>query len=96
MNKIKINNAVIGKSKKIFSVKFVWWGRSQWYKWRWNTTHIDMGCLSVYDLPTKGIGKYFWLLVAFCCKPMRKMYHKRFVPKSKKLEDVVKDLSHFK
>lgn len=93
---IKIDKTIFGIKKKIFGLEFVWWGQSQWYKWRWNVTHIDMGWFSIYGLPNKGIGKYFWLFIAFICKPMRVMYYKYFASKSKKLEDVMKDLSHFR
>ena len=96
MGNIKVEGVIFGTKKKIFGLEFVWWGQSQWYKWRWNETHIDMGWISIYGLPNKGVGKYFWKLIAVCCKPMRIMYHRRFVPKSKKLEDVIKDLSHFR
>jgi hypothetical protein len=68
-----------GSDKKMFGLKFVWWGLPQWYKWRWHTTHIDMGVLSVYDLPARGFWKYFWKLIAVLIKPMRIIYRTFFM-----------------
>jgi hypothetical protein len=96
-DKIVVNNAIAGSSKIIFKLKFVWWGISQWYKWRWNEEHIDMGMLSIYNLPTTGLGKLFWIFIAFLCKPMRWYYHKYHVNYSdEKFNESFKDLSHFK
>lgn len=49
-----------------------WWGWSQWYKWRWNETHIDLGMISVYDLKRM----WFWRIVAFLVKPLRWYYNR--------------------
>ena len=103
MSNIKINNAIFGKDCIVSLLPFhlwdldvTYWGWSQWYKWRWNVTHIDMGIISIYNLPQKGIGRLFWRFVSICIKPMRMLYHRRFVPKSKKLNEMVKDLTYFK
>jgi len=48
-----------------------WWGFSQWYKWRWNGTHIDLGPISIYELKKKHI----WEVVAFLIWPFRLFYH---------------------
>ena len=57
------------------SKDIVWWGFSQIHKWRWNETHIDLGCISVYNLKRK----WFWKCVAFLIKPLRMFYHWRYV-----------------
>ena len=48
-----------------------WWGSSQWYKWCWNETHIDLGPISIYNLKRK----WFWKIIAFIIFPMRLFYH---------------------
>jgi len=53
----------------------IWWGWSQWYKWRWNVTHIDLGPISIYELRLV----WFWKIIAFMTLPMRLMYHYLFV-----------------
>ena len=59
---------------KIGSVEMHWWGWSQWYKWRWFKTHLDMGLISFYGIPEKGLWSWPWRILAVCCKPMRKCY----------------------
>ena len=49
-----------------------WWGWSQWYKWRWNETHIDLGPVSVYNLHNRS-----WPVIAFLIVPLRLLYHAR-------------------
>lgn len=49
----------------------VWWGPSQWYKWRWFEDHIDLGMLSIYNLKKY----YFWRVVSIIIWPMRRFYH---------------------
>jgi hypothetical protein len=51
-----------------------WWGFSQIHKWRWNQTHIDLGCISIYNL--KRI--WFWKIVAFIIKPLRIWYQWKY------------------
>ena len=53
------------------SKNICWWGLSQWYKWRWNETHIDLGVLSIYNLKKL----WFWKIIAFLIFPMRLFYH---------------------
>lgn len=63
------------KPRVIGRYEFVWWGKSQFHKWRWNLTHIDMGPLSVYNIPEDS---KFWKLVADIIKPLRWWYHKNY------------------
>lgn len=51
-----------------------WWGLSQIHKWRWNETHIDLGCISIYNLKRKR----FWSFVAWLIKPLRVYYHWKY------------------
>ena len=60
----------VRRSHRIF-VDVVWWGWSQAHKWRWNTTHIDLGPVSVYNLRRL----WFWQLVATLVSPLRARYH---------------------
>jgi hypothetical protein len=69
---------MLGQSKEFGKIKYVYWGKSQWYKFRWNGTHIDLGPFSFYDLPQKGIGAIFWILVALIIKPLRIWHHKKY------------------
>ena len=65
---------------RLFGSKDVlWWGRSQWYKWRWNITHIDLGIISVYNLKCY----WFWRIVSILVWPMRKFYHRFYVYKNR-------------
>lgn len=73
----KIRQKII--PSKNLSKKITWWGFSQWYKFRWHKTHIDLGIISIYELPQKGIGKIFWSLIAIIIKPLRIWYHKKHV-----------------
>ncbi len=75
---IPLNGVIVSKSRRVGNLKFTWWGRSQWYKWRWHGTHIDLGMLSIYDLPQKGPGRWFWRVISVLIKPMRWAYHLRF------------------
>jgi len=59
--------AIVGKR---LGVDVVWWGWAQWYKWRWNGTHIDLGPVSVYNLRRL----WFWKTVAFLIFPLRLYY----------------------
>ena len=71
---------LLGSEKlKLFGLDFRYWGLVQWYKFRWNGTHIDLGVLSIYDLPQKGIGKLFWRFISILIKPLRTWYHKKYV-----------------
>lgn len=63
----------------------IWWGWSQWYKWRWNSTHIDLGPLSVYEIRAS----WFWKIVAFLIVPLRTMYHLFFVHRKQVRHDVL-------
>jgi len=67
---------IFGETKQIGKIKFVWWGISQWYKWRKHETHVDCGMLSIYNLP-----KWVVHIIGFFIKPMRWMYHEFFVDK---------------
>jgi len=71
--------SVFGKSWRISRYEIVWWGWSQWYKWRWNGTHIDFGVVSIYGLKETGLERLFWVVVAFAIYPMRFTYHHFFV-----------------
>lgn len=64
---------IIAKTFKIGKLLFCWWGFSQWYKWRWNITRIDLGCLSINGLKSKR-----WIILAWLIKPMRWYYHKYY------------------
>lgn len=75
---IPLGKCCVGGTKKMWSLEFTWWGRNQWYKWRWHRTHIDLGMLSIYDLPQKGPGRWFWRFISILIKPMRWLYHRRF------------------
>jgi len=66
-------------ARKFMGFSFTWWGMPQWYKFRWNKTHIDLGVLSVYDLPQKGLGYLLWRIVSIVIKPLRIWYHWRYV-----------------
>lgn len=79
LNKDKLT---FGKDKHFLGLKLVYWGTSQSHKWRWHKTHIDLGIISIYDLPQKGIGKLFWKLIAWIIKPMRIYYHRKYVYKT--------------
>lgn len=58
--------------KRLFkSENIVWWGFSQWLKWRWHEDHIDLGVLSVYELKRL----WFWRIVSILIWPMRRFYH---------------------
>ena len=57
-----------------------WWGFGQWYKWRWNVTHIDLGPVSVYELKCF----WFWRLVSILIKPLRMYYSWRIRSARKK------------
>lgn len=70
---ISIGNVIIGKS--IFKNVVDWGNNKKIYKWRWNETHIDIGRYSIYNLPQKGLGKYFWKFIALIIKPMRRKWH---------------------
>lgn len=71
------------KSGNILGVDVSWWGLAQWYKFRWHGTHIDLGPVSVYNLPSKGLGAFFWRVVSIIIKPLRVWYHKRYVYSTK-------------
>jgi len=72
-------NILTSKSFKIFGLSVSYWGLSQWYKFRWNITHIDLGVISIYDLPQKGFGRFFWRCISILIKPLRVWYHRRYV-----------------
>lgn len=66
---MKLNiNTIRGK---LLMPNVTWWGWQQWYKWRWNCTHIDLGPISIYELREI----WFWEIVAFMILPLRAMYH---------------------
>jgi hypothetical protein len=76
--------AMIAKQRNIFGeLTFVWWGQSQWYKWRWNDTHADFGWFSIYGIKRPKL----WLPVKWLMKPMRLYYHKKYVHTPKKLKE---------
>ena len=68
-----------GKAIKIGNIKVVYWGKCQWYKFRWNFTHIDLGIISVYNLPVNKVSSLFWIFLAIIIKPLRIWYHYRYV-----------------
>lgn len=70
---------ILGSNRRVFNLGYTWWGRSQWHKWRWHGDHIDLGPLSIYNLPVKGPWSWFWRTVAMMVKPFRWWYHRRFV-----------------
>ena len=72
-------NSVQSIQFSILGIDLCWWGLSQLYKWRWNNTHIDLGPLSIYNLPQEGPGRMFWESVAFLVKPLRWYYNKYHV-----------------
>lgn len=93
----KVEGHTSGKKANFINLEIVWWGWSQSHKWRWNRSHIDMGFISIYNLPQKGILAWFWKFIAFLCKPLRKRYHRIYIEnKPNKLEEFIKDLRHFK
>ena len=61
-------------TSKNITPNIVYWGFSQWYKWRWNWTHIDMGIISIYKLKNHKL----WAIMAFLIWPMRVFYHSFF------------------
>ena len=65
---MKVFNVI--SSKDIIN-NISWWGFSQWYKWRWNETHIDLGPISIYKLKQL----WFWKIIALIIWPMRFLYH---------------------
>jgi hypothetical protein len=72
---LKEESATIGRQMKLGGLKFVWWGQSQWYKWRWHDTHADLGWLSIYGIQNPKR----WFLLKWLMRPMRLYYHKRYV-----------------
>lgn len=70
---------IFGIQRQWNNLEFVWWGKSQWYKFRWHGDHIDLGVFSIYNLPESGAGKVFWRIVSMLIKPLRVLYHKRYV-----------------
>ena len=79
MEKAKKMNVILGRDIKFFNLKTVYWGKSQWYKFRWFNDHIDLGIISIYELPQSGIGYLFWRLISIIIKPLRKWYHWKYV-----------------
>ena len=67
--------AILGQSFKLGSWSLVWWGFSQWYKWRRHSDHIDCGVFSVYGFRKN---HPFWRFIGVLIKPMRWNYHRRF------------------
>jgi len=67
-------SVITGKTIQLGNLEFTWWGLSQWYKWRWYGTHIDLGVVSIYGLKSK-----WWIILAWLVKPMRYYYHRHFV-----------------
>jgi hypothetical protein len=67
---VNIESTIVGKR---LGPDAVWWGWGQWYKWRWQGTHIDLGPVSVYNLRRL----WFWKAVAFLIFPLR-LYYDRF------------------
>jgi len=63
------------KNFKIRNLEISFWSfdTSAW-RWRWNITHIDIGFISIYNLPKNSV---FWKIIAFLIKPMRNFYHKQ-------------------
>lgn len=77
-NNIKLGlpqDALVATPKRMAGLQFVWWGKTQWYKWRWNETHADMGMLSIYGIKRP----LLWLPLKWLMKPMRLYYHKYYV-----------------
>lgn len=70
-------DAIIGRRRGLFGLSFVWWGQSQWYKWRWNETHADLGWFSIYGIKHPKL----WYPLKWLMKPMRIYYHKVYVYK---------------
>ncbi|KKN72649.1 hypothetical protein LCGC14_0408910 [marine sediment metagenome] len=68
-------DAILGNTLNIKGWQLTWWGFSQWYKWRWHKSHIDLGCLSVYGFRHN---HWFWRFVALTIKPLRWNYNRRF------------------
>jgi len=64
----------LGRVRKVAGLEFCWWGPSQWYKWRWHRTHIDLGILSIYGIERP----WLWMPLAWAIKPMRVWYHWRY------------------
>lgn len=72
LGQIPIIQGIIGKLKG----RFIWWGWEQWYKWRWNVTHIDLGPLSIYHT-----NHWSWKILVIAVWPMRKLYHYYYIEK---------------
>ena len=64
---------IIGGTRRFGKIEITWWGSAQKYKWRRHLTHIDLGWLSIYNLP-----KWVVRVVGFLIKPMRVYYHGRY------------------
>jgi len=77
---IPIIPCIFGKKKYIGKVEVVWWGWSQWYKWRRFDDHLDLGIISIYNINTQ---QPLWWLVAKIMKPMRIFYHKKYIHNKK-------------
>ena len=67
--------AIVGKDLTIGKITFVLWGFSEFWKWRWQKDHIDLGILSIYGFKRNHL---FWRIIAIIAYPMRWNYHRRF------------------
>ena len=86
---MKNQKYIFGSEKYYGRYKFVWWGRSQWYKFRWFGDHIDLGMLSIYNLPEPSL---FWRIISIIIKPLRVWYHKNYVYSTKaKIKNFIKE-----
>jgi len=68
---LHVGEVAASKSHKFLGLELCWWGWGQWYKWRWNRTHIDLGPLTLYGIQRP----WLWLPLAWAIKPARLLYH---------------------
>lgn len=62
--------AYTAKPVRIGNLCFCWYGLRQWYKWRWNVTHVDLGPLSIYGIKRPAL----WLPLRLAIWPLRQAY----------------------
>ena len=82
---IKIFVTTSLKLGNLFGLEFVWWGFSQFHKWRWQITHIDLGPVSIYGITHP----WMWMPLAWLIKPLRMWYHWRYATPWLKKEGII-------
>jgi len=86
----------VGKETTFLGLDITLWGWSQAHKWRWHGDHIDLGPVSIYNLPGKGPGAWFWRMVSILVKPLRWWYHRNYVYSTKaQIKNAEWEMNHF-